>query len=315
MANFKTYTVKDLVASVKRRCNIPLSQITYDDNDILVFANEVMDETLGPLILSTREEFYVEHEDIDLVNGQTVYELPYRAFGSKIRILKPLNSDGKEGYPLTPIPLDINYATNYTDSSTYTRGYHLENNNFVLSQNPTNAGLTKLRLYYYLRPNDLVILSRAAKIKTIDTSTNSVTVETVPTVINSSTKLDIIQSIPNYKIRNFDLTANVNSQSKVITFTDTLPTGLQIGDYICLAGETVCPQLPADVIPILEQTTTCKVLEAQGDTEGLKNANVRLDKMEKALFNLIDNRIESPGKKINQQNSLLRKGRRRFGGF
>ncbi len=315
MANFKTYTVNDLIASVKRRGAVPIAQNTFSSDDLLVFANEVMDETLGPIILSLREEFYLTHEDITTETGSREYPIPYRAFGSKVRIIKPVDSSGKEGLPLTAIALDQTYEFNYDQYSTFNRGFYLKNDSIVLTQDPSGIGSTVLRLYYYLRPNDMVVLNRASKIRSVDFDNNMVTVETVPSNISTGVKLDLIQSLPNFKTYDFDLTANVNAVSKVITFTDPLPDNLQAGDYICTAGETVCPPLPADVIPVLEQSTVCKVLEAQGDTEGLKNAYARLEKLESKLFNLIDQRLESPGKKAVSFNSFLRRGKLRFGGY
>jgi hypothetical protein len=99
----------------------------------------------------------------------------------------------------------------------------------------------------------------------------------------------------------------MNTTAKTITFTTDLPDGLMVGDYVCLAGETVVPQVPVDVIPLLEQSVVCKVLESIGDVDGLKMANARLEKLEARLLTIIDNRIESPGKKVVNLNSFIRK--------
>ena len=315
MSSSKYYTVDDLIASVKQRGLIPTGQITFNDNDILRFANEEIRENLSALILGCREDFFLTYADIHL-NGSRSYAIPYRSLGSKIRIAKPVNTDNdgnyREGTPLVPVPLDNSYdVANVNYSPTYGVGYYIKDNEFVLIANNNSLTSNIIRLYYYLRPNDLVALNRTSKISSIDFDTNSVVVEKVPSNINSSQLLDIVQALPNHKIYSFDQTATVNTLTKTITFANDLPEALMVGDYICTAGETPTPQIPVDIIPILEQSVVCKVLEALGDTEGLKNAYARLEKLEKNLYKIIDNRIESPGKKIVNYGSLLR-SRNRF---
>lgn len=309
MSSSKYYTVDDLITSVKNRGMIPEGQITFQDNDLLRFANEEIKENLIALILGVREDFYMTPADIQLGTGN-IYNIPYRAIGSKIRILKPLTNN-VEGAPLVPIPPDLSWAstnTNYTVLKSV--GYYVQDNQFVVVPNSQSLGTGTLRLYYYLRPNDLVAVNRCSKITAIDTTTNTVTVSSVPSNINTSVLLDIVQAKPNHKIYNYDLNAVVNSLTKTITFTNTLPIYLEVGDYVCTAGETPTPQIPVDIVPILEQSVVCKVLEALGDSEGLKNAYARLQKLEKNLYNIIDNRIEAPGKKIVNYGGFLRQGNR-----
>lgn len=306
MANSIRYTVSDLIDSVVRRGSIPVSDTTISNDDIIRFANEEMDENICPLILSTREEIYLSFEDIEIVNGQNEYSIPYRAFGSKVRIIKPLRNDNTEGYPLAPIPVDRDFAYNGSTYSNSTRGFYLRNDKIVITPDINGLGANKIRVYYYLRPNDIVSLNRVSTVTSIDTLTNEVTVDKVPTNIAGSLEVDVIQFRPNHKTRAFDSEVSVNTIAKIITFT-TLPESLEVGDYICSVGETPTPQMPVDIIPVLEQATTCKVLEAIGDTEGLKNAYARLERAEKRLLHVIDNRIESPGTKAVNTNSFLRR--------
>jgi hypothetical protein len=302
MANAKQYTVNDLITSVTRRGTIPVSETTISNDDIIRFANEEMDENLVALILSVREEIYLTYEDITLVQGQSEYPIPYRAIGSKIRIIKPLGANNQELYPLVPVDLEktLDYTNNtFSGGST---GFYLRNDKFVLTPNVNGLGTETIRVYYYLRPNSLVPLNKGAKIKSI--SGNSVVVDNIPSGMNNTSQVDIIQSLPNHKTYDWDLNITVNTATKTITFTN-LPSEVKVGDYICLAGETVVPQIPVDIIPLLEQSVVCKVLEAIGDTEGLRNAYARLEKLEKRLLNIIDQRIEAPGRKIVQASGFL----------
>jgi len=301
VSSSKYYTVDDLITSVTRRATIPVSDTTISNDDLIRFANEELSESIMALILSTREEIYLTYEDITLVNGKQNYPIPYRAIGAKVRIIKPLlpnqsNGVNAEGPALVPIDLETVYNWNYTNSNN-SGGFYLRNDEIILLSNVNSFGTQTLRVFYYLRPNDLVALDRGSKIRTINSTTGVITVDSVPQNITNSTKVDLIQALPNHKTYLFDQDCVVNAAAKTITLT-TVPATLSIGDYICTAGETVTPQIPVDIIPLLEQSVVCKVLEAIGDTEGLKNAYTRLQTLEKRVVNIIDNRIEAPGRKI-----------------
>lgn len=304
----KRYVVTDMVTSVKARASVPESDGTLTSEDIIRFANEELDENIIPLILSTREEFFLTYEDVSLTSGQTEIDIPYRALGMRIRAIKPI-SNGKEGRPLSHIPMELSDDYEGVYDYTVDRGFFLRNDKIVLV-NSLGSSNTSLRVYYYLRPNNLVVTSRVGSIEAIDTATNTVTVVTFPSVINDSSEVDFIQSLPNHRTHSFDIqVTSVSSATRQITVSE-LPENLQVGDYICLAGESPTPQIPVDVIPILEQAVVCKVLESIGDTEGLKNANARLQKLEQRLGNILDSRIEAPGRKVINPNSMVA-GRRR----
>lgn len=309
----KRYVVTDLINSVKARASVPESDGTITDADLLRFANEELDENIIPLILSTREEFFLTYTDNALAVGTQELDIPYRAIGMRIRAIKPVN-EGKEGSPLSHIPLELVDDYDGLYDFDIDRGFYLSNDKIKLVN--TSSGNSSLRVYYYLRPNNLVALSRVGVIASIDTITNTVTVTSFPNVINSNSEVDFIQSTPNHRTYSFDIAvSSVSSSTREIVCSE-LPAGLQIGDYICLAGETPTPQIPVDIIPILEQAVVCKVLESIGDTEGLNNATKRLQKLEQRLLTLLDSRVEAPGRKVVNPNSLLA-GRRgsRYGSF
>ena len=69
--------------------------------------------------------------------------------------------------------------------------------------------------------------------------------------------------------------------------------------------------------PMLAQAVACRVLEAMGDNDNLRLANVKLAEMENNLFALIDQRTEGNPQKINNINGIINRSRvgfRRYGG-
>lgn len=133
-------------------------------------------------------------------------------------------------------------------------------------------------------------------------------VDTITTEMQSSSELDFVQSKSPNKIYDYDITPlSINSSAKAIVFNSSdIPVNLTIGDSICVAGQTIYPQIPNELIPLLCQRCATYCLESMGDSDGLVRAREKQAEMESNLMTLIDNRVEgSPLKAINR-NSLLR---------
>lgn len=92
------------------------------------------------------------------------------------------------------------------------------------------------------------------------------------------------------------------------TQVSDIPNFLDVGDHIALAEQCAIPQIPSDLHVFLAQKTAERILEAQGDTEGLKLAQAKSAEMEVRAGTIIDNRVdESPVKLVNRY-GILRSG-------
>lgn len=98
-----------------------------------------------------------------------------------------------------------------------------------------------------------------------------------------------------------------NTAVTVTALVGDLPRTLVIGDYLMQAGETIIPNIPTELHVILAQRVACRCLEALGDTQGLQNANAKLQEMEVRTGILIDNRVEGSPQKIINRGSFLRR--------
>jgi hypothetical protein len=289
----------DLLVSIKSRAMIPTAQNAFSDDDLLNFATEELNLKLVPSILSVREEFYVTTTDVPLVQNQSNYKIPYRSIGGKVRYLYLSTGDAIEDI------MEYQSATYaYQDA-----GFYLQNDEIVILPTVSGAVSGSLKFMYYLKPNSVVALDRGAQITDINTTTGELTVDAVPSNITPGSQVDLIGSTGNFKTKAFDITpSSVNTTSKIITLA-SVPSDLQIGDYVCTAGESVIPQVPAELHVMLAQAVACRVLEALGDTAGLTNANAKLTEMEQKLLSVIDSRVEAPGRKITNRNSFFRNRR------
>lgn len=113
-------------------------------------------------ILTARGDYLIYFEDISLVDGTNSYPIPTRAHGDKLREASIVDSDGKTKRELTQISLDELSDYRY-DSLNYNNvgsaPFYLQNNNLILVRHTHSPG-DKIRMYFYMRPNKLVVETR-----------------------------------------------------------------------------------------------------------------------------------------------------------
>lgn len=295
-----------LINSIKRKSMLPIDQVTFTDQDILDMLNEEIQYFGIPHLMSTHEDYLVVSEDITLEENKQSYTIPYRAVGNKLRdVFYVDSSDGIR--ELHRISLEDIADYDNRAYKAFTDAFYVQNNKIYLVGTNPGAG-SKLRMYYYLRPNKLVDEDRVAVISDINRTSGVVTVEHFPAIFSSGPEIDFIQSKTPNKIHTFDKTPlSVDSNTKSFTFNvNDLPEDLEVGDYINLSGECVVPQLPTELHAVLAQRVSVALLEALGDQQALATAQGRLDKMEMSTKSLIDDRVEGAPQKINNRHGLLR---------
>ena len=154
---------------------------------------------------------------------------------------------------------------------------------------------------------------------TVSCEQTQFTLATFPTHFSTTCVFDFVQGLSPNKIIGFDrCVASVSSTNKTITFVLNQLTTLDlfsitpqqltfdVGDYIMKAEETIVPQLPTELHPIIAQRTAVKMLEALGDVEGMKMAQNELERMEYNAMTLIDNRVEGAPQKVTNRHSILK---------
>lgn len=149
-------------------------------------------------------------------------------------------------------------------------------------------------------------------------STITVNCDQVPANILNGSLVDILQTEGGHSMLRFDvkLGSNVISTTS-ITFNEAdIPTTFIVGDYICSQYECIIPQVPSDLHNLLAERTCARVLESMGDSEGLKNVNMKIQEQEARQTNVLDNRVDgSPQKIVNRRGLLGHSGSRRNGRF
>ena len=79
-----SYDMEAMIANIKRRCSVPASQLTYTDEDFTLLCTDELQGEVVPLVMSAREEYFVDHIDVTLDSDGTL-DIPSDAVGAKLR--------------------------------------------------------------------------------------------------------------------------------------------------------------------------------------------------------------------------------------
>lgn len=308
MASYFTSTT--LIDSICRKAAIPREQSTFTDEDLLAFADEETTMGVVPSMLKLHEEFYVYTILVPLEENVTSYPIPDRAMGVKLRSVFYLDNNQNLQDMARINPDDVIFYQNRSSGIT-PRAFYFENDNIVLVPGTLPNPQGSLQVKIFIRPNQLVPDNQVASIEAIDTTTGIVTLTEIPTAFNPSLQFDFIERNRGHKCKAIDVSSsNVNTMFRTMSFSPgDIPSDLRVGDMIAIAGQTCIPQMPDDFHAVLAQRSACRCLEAQKDTEGLKNAYGKLKEMEENIGVLVDNRAEGSPQKVNNLRGLLRAGK------
>lgn len=148
------------------------------------------------------------------------------------------------------------------------------------------------------------------------TYTDPLTNITTPLFV-SGTLVDFLQTNPGHRTYVYDVVvpsvaANTiyfaKEQMMYYTNTDGFKKviNLKIGDYICLANESIIPQIPPELHTGLAERTSARILAALGDRDGLAVVNQKIQDIQLREGTLIDARVDGSPMKISGRHSLLR---------
>lgn len=301
------WLAEDFITSVKRRCNVPTSQVTFETSDFLALGDEETRAKMVPFILKHLEEYYVRTYDYNIAANQNVYPIPTRAVVQGLRdvqIVSSTNDDNRAGLErLNPEDMyqGLSGSVNFLVQKS---GFYLQGNDVILYPSPVQSS-DILRLSYYTRPNTLISTSSCGLITAINTSLNQVTLSSVPSNITALTPVDFVKATPGFECYDIDQTISVVS-APTLTFADSLPDNLAIGDYVCPAGYTNVIQVPAELQPLLFQYVVVRILAAQNDRGAYDNAMAELKILEDAASKLLAPRVSGRAKRVVNSRPLSR---------
>lgn len=162
MAKKPFYTSNELIEAVKRKMSMPITQVTFTDDDILEFANEEMFLAQVPSMMQYHEEYLVYRHRVKLIPNINKYDIPDRAIGMKLRDLFYVD-DQNQLFEMTNVGAgNQDFFQNASSVNNTPKHFFLENNSVVLAVNSLSSVIGNLEMTYFLRPNSLVRNERAA---------------------------------------------------------------------------------------------------------------------------------------------------------
>lgn len=295
----------DFVTSVKRRCNVPTSQVTFQAPDFYALGDEETRSKLLPLIKSQMQRYYITNFDQPVVANQTSYPMPYRAVAMSLEdvmIVSSTDPDTRVGLEMLN-PEDLYAGISGNGRSLIKKsGFYIDGNNVILYPKPSQS-LDILRMPYLMRPSQLVDPTVCGLITGISGSAISVAV--VPSNITTLTTVDFVKANPGFECTAIDQTIS-SIVSTTINMVVAPPSTLSIGDYVCQSNQSCVVQVPLDLQPLLFQYVVVRILSAQGDQTNLKSAEGELEKLETAAGKLLAPRVSGKPRRVVNARSIAR---------
>lgn len=285
------YTTTELIAKIKLWGAIPPSQPAFTTTQLLDLATDELWSVTVPFINDLREEYFVTYSDstISTAERQT-FDIPSRAAGGLLRDVKLVNdSNDEEDIPR----IDLEYQQRHF------WGFYIQGNKLHLIKSEDYSTYS-LRMYYYVRPSQLVATSRCAQVSSVGTTTFDVT--SVPSNITDGDTVDIVQANPPFETLSLGVTASISGTT--IT-PSTMPTGLAVGDRMCLKEESCIPQIPLESHTLLVRGTVVRVQEILQDNKGIDTNKKKYEEEKAAIANVLTPRVVGEREKIKNYESFL----------
>jgi hypothetical protein len=289
------YTTADLLTSIRKKAFVPSSQETFTTEDLLALATEEMNNVVVPKIAKVREEVFVRRDSYALTAQDRAIAIPPRAAGLGLREVSLVIGDSEWNLPRMDLEDRV-----YNIDPGPNQGFYLQDHtlNFLGSQTGD------IFVYYLLRPGRLIETSAAGQVQSVDTSTNEVVVNNLPSEWTTSTEFDVVYQKPGFSTRGLDLAVTgIDTPTKTLTFSE-LPTdengdiSIEVGHWVCEADTSPVPQIPPEFFSYLAQSTAVQVLESLGDADAAKMAMQRLEIIERNVMNLLSPRVQGANKKL-----------------
>ena len=250
----------EFLEDVRGRGGLPSGDLRYSDAKLLAAATLELRDVVAPMLVESQTDRAVYLSEVAVTAGQAEYRLPSRALAARFQSVAL--DDGSGAYQRLR---HLSPAAYYQQSSTQQarpHGFYLRDYTLVLVPTPNTA--FTLRLPYYQRPAQLVASSAAGVVTAIAGAV--VTVGTVPGAFTSGALYDVVRATPGFETLVVGQAATLSGSN--LTFPANVPSGVAVGDYVCLAGQAPVPQCPVELRGLLAARTARRALASVGDAQG-----------------------------------------------
>ncbi len=308
------FTSTGLIAAVRRNAALGPPSTTFPTNtDLIAFLNEEMSNKIVTLLMRPREERFVAYYDFSTVADEDEYRIPYGSIWSDVRDVQSWIGERWTSIPqIQPELARTNSFSNNTGNPAFS--YYLKDNQVVLVPRPASAG-QPMRMKYFRRPGFVVTTGYS------DVSAASGSGPTYTATVGTTTGMvaglfDLLGDTFPYDPILMDIEGTIASGTTLtltLTAAEYVILTAAVGDSLLVAaGDAPAPQIPQDLISLLEQYTTLRALVAKKDLEGAKAQSALCEQTKKVIVEAMSPRADGLGQRVVGR---AFRGRGRFGGF
>lgn len=293
------YSADNLLQSIRDIIYAGTSNRDWDDVKLLRLVNRQIQEYLLPFIIRTRKEDFITFADQLLVAGTPAYRLPSKATAARVRALQLVDALGNSYSRLIEIPLEKAILINGNGLAGpvplgLPQGYYFRGNQVVLVPTPDGQQGLSLRTYYAARPSTLGLKAGFVQITSFPGGAAAGFFRVgiggvVPSAYGANISCDLVQNQPGFDVL-FSGNINAITAGSYVEFAGTLPIGISIGDWVCLAGTApVVTAAAAEVtVGCLINKVAIEALASKSDDDGFKRRVELLKKSEEEAKSLLN---------------------------
>lgn len=294
----------DWLASVKRDAFLTTAQGNFTDAQILAIGNDFLFSALIPLLMSEREGFFRESQDISFVASQADYTIPSTAMYGKLESVQYLSQGQILPMQLTRIEIENLGDVLPSLGSGTPRYFTLNSHAITVYPTPTTA-TDSMRVYFDKRPGTMILKASAAQVLSLNSITGVVTYTgTPPSGYTSSSTQDFYNGSSPYQLKR-TATATAFSGS-----TQTFPVAdvayLAASDWVTPTGYTVFLPIPEELSPHLKDLVILSMARTQQDAELYNTQQREIVARVKATLSATGNRMPGNPKRVRLTNPLVR---------
>lgn len=279
-----------LISAVRIRGGITSTSTAWTTQQLLDGLNEDMWSYVVPALQAVNGEYFTDSQDTTLVANQQFYALPARAAAGAINSVKFIDGSGNESRPLPYLEVSETGTTNQAPR-TAPNGYFFRGADIGLLPIPAAGSTGSLRMYYTLRPgqlvSDTVVGAQHNQVSLITSVTATViTTQAAHNGFPAGKTIDICDATPPHRLLFKDVTvttATAGTSSITVSGVDltTAIPSIAAGDTVTLADTAWYPvYIPVEWHTLLEFIAVARVLGSSGDLAGqaevLRQASDRL---------------------------------------
>lgn len=285
------FTVDGLITSARDFATLSATAESGETTRLLRMLNREQTNYLTALLQGVKGGRQQDTQDYTTNGSTTRFAIPARAIAAGLKMLEGVDAAGNRWMEyLFP---DERYANGYPANGTF----YFEGNELVFYVAPPTG---TLRVSYARRLSALVLTASARAITAINTGTRTVTIAAAPSTFTGRTTMDLVKGTPHFDTYGMDLACTaIGSGGVSVIFTNALPTGLAVGDYVSVPDESPVCQAPLELHGVLALRLAYVWCKAKKDAAAARELEGLLAEAKRDALKLLEPRLEEDALLVN----------------